>query len=383
MEGLLQQGSYVHSRGKGDWRLPELQALPYFTQTMPTKPHHVRRPSQEEPYRVMRFAFVVVQKYMSSDIRRGWLIKQALASLQTTTMRLRARNPSIPPYSETQAYFWIQIIHAALASVYSANSTSKIPLPVTIDRLSFESFRILFDMQRTIWRSYYSVKTWDSMEARIAFVTPDVKPLPNVINHSVQGDIGEAFNRQLDNTKLGMAAELPSMEDLALRAALVVETARTINEPTLPRHGWKVKLTCCFICTTPWLQNRTPVLTANHRRCQLRVAPLPLCSVSQDLSFQLSRTKLSGPSKSSVSASGLSTSSHTDQPVPVPSFEAFINTNLYLAYENLALCYYSQELLGLLEAQETFVPPDRRKMRGFMAVEETSNQNEVDEWVVG
>lgn len=182
----------------------------------------------------MSFAFVV-QKHMTSDIRRDWLFKQALASLQTTTMRLRAKNPSVPAYSETQAYLWIQVIHAALASVYRANSTTKIPLPVTIDRLSFASLRILFDMQPNIWKSYCSVKTWDSMEARIAFVIPDVKPLPNVIKLSVQGDIGEAVNQQLDSTKLGMAAELPSMEDLALRAALVVETAKTISKPVLPQ----------------------------------------------------------------------------------------------------------------------------------------------------
>lgn len=46
-------------------------------------------------------------------------------------------------------------------------------------------------------------------------------------------------------------------------------------------------------------------------------------------------------------------------------------------FEDLALCHYSQELLGSLDAQDMFVPPDRRKMKGFVA-----DQNEEDEWVL-
>lgn len=359
------------------WRLPDLEALPDFTQITLTKLHHVRRPSQEEPYRVMRFAFVVVQRYMSSNVRRGWLIKQALASLQSTTMRLRAKNPSIPPYSETQAYFWIQMIHAALASVYGTHSATKIPLPVTVDRLSFASFRILFDMDSTMWKNYYAAKTWEGMEARIAFVNPDLKPLPNVLDLAARGNIDEAFNRQLDSTKLEMAAELTSMEDLALRAALVVEAVKSVEKPVSPEIRSHAHL-LLYLYTNLIVEPNT---TSDSSSYASR-ATAAMFSLSGP--FGPTFTQKAFWTQQVLGASGRGQSGHPqpDQPVPVRCFEDFIKANLHLVYEDLALCYYSQELLGSLEAQKGFVLPDRRKLRGFMAVEGNANKDEDDEWVV-
>ena len=358
------------------WRLPDLQALPDFTQITPSKPHHARRPSQEEPYRVMRFAFVVVQRYMSSDVRRGWLIKQALASLQSTTMRLRAKNPSVPPYSETQAYFWIQVIHAALASVYGTQSSTKNPLPVTIDRLSFASFRVLFDMQPSIWRDYYTLKTWEGMEARIAFVNPDLKPLPNVLNLAIRGNINEALNRQLDSSKLGMTAELPSMEDLALRAALILDAISSIEKPVSPQVQTHAHL--LFYLYTNIIAE--PDVKFSPSYASRATAAMFNLAGSQAPTF--THKAFWTQQVLGASGRGQTDSSNNGRPVPVPSFEEFIKANLHLVYEDLAFCYYSPELLGSLEAKEGFVPPDRRKMRGFMAMEGSASKDEDDEWVV-
>jgi hypothetical protein len=358
------------------WRLPDLQALPDFAQITPAKPHHVRRPSQEEPYRVMRFAFVVVQRYMSSDVRRGWLIKQALASLQSTTMRLRVKNPSIPPYSETQAYFWIQVIHAALASVYGTQSSTKTPLPVTIDRLSFASFRVLFDIHPALWRGYYTAKVWEGIEARMAFVIPDLKPLPNVLNLAVRGDINEAFNRQLDNSKLGMIAELPSMEDLALRAALVLDAVSSIDKPVSPEVQTHAHL-LLYLYTNLIAKSDVPSAPSYASRATSAMFNLSGPQVPTFTHKAFWTQQVLG-----ASGRGQVNSPQTDQIVPVLTFEEFIKANLHLVYEDLPLCYYSQELLGSLEAQQGFVPSDRRKMRGFMAMEGSANKDEEDEWVV-
>jgi hypothetical protein len=360
------------------WRLPDLQALPDFTQiSLASRPRHIHLRSQEEPYRVMRFAFSVVQKYMSSNVRRGWLVKQALASLQSTTMRLRANNPAIPPYSETQAYFWIQLIHAALVSEAirpPATASKDEPLLRTaLSQLSFPSFRVLFDIEHTRWKLFYTPKTWDSIKARMEFVNPDLKPLPNILSIPSLDNIGRALDKQLDIARLGLTAELPSMEDLAFRAALVLEDSRTIQ-------------------TSP------PVEISSHAHLLLFLyADLVSPSENDVVRSPASRApnvlmRLSGPYITSftqkvfwiqqiLDASSRDTKSHHSdelQDSPSPTFEEFLKSNMQLVYEDLPLCYYSPEALQSYEAKETFVVPDKRSMKAYFAIE----KKEEDEWIV-
>ncbi|QDS69565.1 hypothetical protein FKW77_008040 [Venturia effusa] len=125
---------------------------------------------------------------------------------------LQALPDFVSSYQQNHIKSGHYIIHAALVSVYGANFNAESPLT---------------------WKRYYSPELWYSIEARIAFMNPDVKPLPNVINFGARGSIEEVFDRQLDSTQLDMAAELPSMEDLAFRATLILEAVKTINEPNL------------------------------------------------------------------------------------------------------------------------------------------------------
>jgi hypothetical protein len=360
------------------WRLPDLQALPDLAQTSTSQPKlHVRRNSQEEPYRVMRFAFTVVQKYMSSNIRRGLLVKQALASLQSTTMRLRVKNPSIPPYSETQTYFWIQIIHAALASevnrVPAISPKEELTLHVPLHHLSFSSFRVLFDMEPTLWKTHYKAKTWESIEARMAFVNPDVKPLPNVINIPSTADIGRAMSKQLDNAKLGMAAELPSMEDLTFRAVVILEDAKGIPDDTTEISGHAHLLLFLYNAIVIKRQRTQPTesMAKTAASVMMRMSGPYITSFTLKSFWTqqvLGATLRDGPAVKNDSAD--------DTP---PTFENFLRKNLHLVYDNLPLCYYSPELLQSFEAKDTFVAPDRRRMRAYS---ESEGNEEDDEWVV-
>jgi hypothetical protein len=360
------------------WRLPDLQALPNFYHISPVNSvHHTRQRSQEEPYRLMRFAFSVVQKYMSSNIRRGCMIKQALASLQSTTMRLRAKNPAIPPYSETQAYFWIQLIHAAMISASLDFSTkaqrNELSLYTSPSQLSFSGFRALFDIEPTSWRLYYRSDTWESIEARMEFVNPDLKPLPNIINISSPDNITRALNQQLDNTELRIAAELPSMEDLAFRAAIVLEDCKAIPLPPaaeITSHAHLLLYLYSNLIARS--ENDAPKSSASRASTVLSQLSGPYISSFTQKSFWIHQVL-------GAFAQDTQPNDKNTQRTPPPEFEDFLKVNLHLVYEDLPLCYYSPELLHSYRAVKTFVTPDKRNMKACFAIEGEDNE---DEWVV-
>jgi hypothetical protein len=332
------------------WRLPDLQALPDIAEKTRTQKRHVRRCSQEEPYRLMRFGFAVVQKYLSSNVRRGWLVKQSLAALQTTTMRLRSENPSLHPYSETKTYFWIQVVHAALASV--TTGTNQMPLAkVPLDRLSFSSFRVLFDMDPSLWRDYYTPKTWDSLGARMEFVPPDLKPLPNVISIPSVRNVVFALDKQIDSARIGMAAEIPSMEELAMRSTILLDEIVKMPEgertsPTIVNHGHLL----CYLFNNIVARRENDEMSAATKATSAMMQMGGVYMDSLTLRAFWTQQVLRANSKSEVRV----------------TFENFMRENLHLACAELPLCYYSPELLQSLEAKDTIVQPDRRKLKGFL-----------------
>jgi hypothetical protein len=360
------------------WRLPDLQALPDICQISPSKSqYHPRQNRQEEPCRLMRFAFFVVQQYMSSKVRRGWVVKQALASLQSTTMRLRVNNPTIPPYSETQAYFWIQLIHAALISESlqppTKASSDEFPLRVPLSQLSFSSFRVLFDIEPTTWRQYYQASTWESIEARITFVNPDLKPLPNIISIPSLNNISRVLNRQMDMSKLGMAAELPSMEELDFRAAIVLEDSKAVPHPP-PSEIVNHAHLLLYLYTTLVVQSDTEVDKSPSSRATTILMQLSgpyITSFTQKSFWTKQVLDASYPDERLHDK-------HTRDTTPL-TFKEFLKANLHLVYEDLLLCYYTPELLHSSEAAKTFVAPNKRKMKAHLAID---NKEEEDEWIV-
>lgn len=159
---------------KDAWCPPTLKPLPAFIpsdEESTTTGHPAT--TQGESWRLLEFGFNVAQEILQSSKRRGVIVKEALDSLQTSTIQLRIQDATVAPYSETQAYFWIQMAHAALQSVNDDHAD--------LSTMEFSQFREEFRFTETDWRRYYSTELWESIPARMGFVNPDLKPLPNVI----------------------------------------------------------------------------------------------------------------------------------------------------------------------------------------------------------
>ena len=346
------------------WRLPDLQALPDFAERTGSQKRRTRRLSQEEPFRLIRFAFAVVQKYMSSDVRRGWLVKQSLAALQTTTMRLRSQNPDMRPYSETQAYFWIQIVHAALHGIGETSLNNSVPESF-INRLSFSSFRVLFAIDPTSWRTYYTPATWESLEARMTFVAPDLKPLPNVMPQPHIHDLVIAVERQTAEKGIGMTAEIPSMEELALRSNILLHESAAMDET-------KCQSTC--------IGSHAHMLRFLYYRLR--------SSGSSDESPVAVKATAALMDMQGMLAESLTLKAFWTQQVLLAfsssgvalSFDDMIRANMHLVYPDLPLCYFSPEVLQSLDAKRGIVAPDRRKFKAFLPVSES--RLEEEDWVI-
>ncbi|KAK4034461.1 hypothetical protein C8A01DRAFT_39076 [Parachaetomium inaequale] len=183
---------------------------------------------QEDPERLVRFAFSVVQRYLrpGETRRRACFINLAFGALQQQTTRLRSFHPWLSAHSETRCYFYIQLVHAALSQLIT---TGKIEL---VQVMSYPLFRETFGILPSAWTTYYSPQLWDSLKARANFVPPDLKPLPDCIhppNYRLEPflpDPNEPFR------KLGFIPELPSLEVLHFHQAVLLEDAKPLP-PTL------------------------------------------------------------------------------------------------------------------------------------------------------
>ncbi|RSL95192.1 hypothetical protein CEP52_012208 [Fusarium oligoseptatum] len=214
-----------------NWHLPDLQPLPTPAQV---KVEEERQRSGNDVDRLPRFAFSVVQKTLTSRLRRGGVVKQALEALQSSTIRLRAADPSVPPYSETQAYFWIQIVHAYLRSleIEPSKVSGVARFEGSVTTLTFEAFKALFDITGDEWRQYYSSSVWQGIPARMGFVIPDKKALPNVFGMPSKAKIDLARSQMVNaiSRRFTKPSGLPPREDLDFWAAVLIDEARLMPE---------------------------------------------------------------------------------------------------------------------------------------------------------
>ncbi|KAH6635975.1 hypothetical protein F5144DRAFT_600750 [Chaetomium tenue] len=181
----------------------------------------------EDPERRLRFAFAVVQRYLrpGETRRRSWFINLAFSSLQQQTIQLRSTQPQVSAYSETQSYFYLQLVHAALAGLISVGG------PELVQELSYPQFKATFNLSPSAWTDYYTPALWDSVPARAAFVPPDRKPLPDTM-HAPKFWIGPTHHRAKANFHtLGLIPELPSPEILYFHRAILLEDAKPIPTP--------------------------------------------------------------------------------------------------------------------------------------------------------
>ncbi|KAL6362354.1 hypothetical protein LRP88_03632 [Fusarium phalaenopsidis] len=330
-----------------NWHLPDLQPLPTPTQAkVEEEQPHTRRPGNDVD-RLPRFAFSVVQKTLTSKLRRGGVVKQALEALQSSTIRLRASDPSVSPYSETQAYFWVQIVHAYLRSLETETSKASkgTRFEGSATTLTFEAFKALFDITGDEWRQYYSSSVWQGIPARMSFVNPDKKALPNVFGMPSKAKIDLARSQMVNavSRRFTKPSGLPPREDLDFWAAVLIDEAKLIPEEE--------------------------VIVANHASL-LRFLYQRLSKRSEEKSSTVAaRTALE-----LSSSMGSTQSMFWVQQVQLclaagksaSTFEEFVAVNAHLAYEDLPLVYYSPQLWQSAEVKEIYVPPDRHSLSSIV-----------------
>lgn len=355
---------------KSSWRLPDLKPLPDHI----SFPHpgtlggagggNYPPPEKEN---LQRFAFATLQRVRFTGERRGKVIKEALEALQRHTMSVRAKGVDMEPYSETKAYFWVQILHAAVASLGSGVGTSGID----ITKLSFESFILLFpdlmrqrDKGKEFWRSHYTEKSWESMEARMGVVLPSLKPLPNIIVPPTEPEKDAAVTREMEIRSLvqnGTERNISETEMMLHEFWVISEIQEVAGS-----HGkvlWKIflklwrakaeNLMSVSVASNELvgenLESRGGILGVTEKVFWVRVV------LKQFLSCEITL-----PATGGVKGHG---KNHHD--VSFSDFRRFLGQNRELSLEDFWKYYYSEETWHSGDAKERFVPPDLKAMVNF------------------
>lgn len=336
---------------KENWRLPDLKPLVSVAGIKKEASTYLTTDSYNLDL-VLRMALTVVQKTVESRARRGAIVKRALGDFQSLVTRLRAQDSSIQPYSETQAYFWIQITHAAIASMQhgkvQGSESEKVAWNGSVSDLTLGTFKTLFGITGQEWAEYYSSARWESVPARMEFVNPDFKNLPNVISIPSQSNVSHAKNHILE-TSVAVDDKEPqpssAAELTAMVSVMIEEVASLPDSPSSP-------------------------LVSTHAEVLSRLYKIVICSdeerglQSKQASAAIeAAAELRGPLLDGVTQRVFWIQQFLSAKETVPSvipFAEFLKANPTLANERLPYAYYSPELWGSTEAKETLMLPDRR-----------------------
>jgi hypothetical protein len=232
------------------WRLPDIRRIsaPATARYCIPQVFHFR---DDDNDRVLRFAFATVKSYMGiAGPSRRWIVEQALAVLQTAIIRTRSTDSTITPFSETQAYFWIEYMHTILNRLpyFVPKMDSRIPRLPSVQDLEFDDLLGVGLAHPSLWRGYYSFKTWYSMEARVNRVQPDLKAL---VFHFDLPSLFLLDSHVTDHVR----PELPSEEELTLFKVIAEKQIQNPNL-TLLVHSHLLYMMFCELVYAPNLENR-------------------------------------------------------------------------------------------------------------------------------
>lgn len=323
------------SRPRDVWSIPNLRPLP-------TQTDYLRDPAtvprvDKRPDKLIRYAFAVMQYVRNTGTARVQVLIQALVALQQATMRARTTDPTVETYSETQAYFWIYIVNAALRSLDDEKRL------VDTSIMSFEAFQETFHLNPTRWKEYYSNKMWNSVAARSQFVMPDLNPLPNVIAALPRKESKE--NRKISEA----IPELPSAEELTFRARMNCGELT----PTLQNVG-------------PPVLNHAHLLFYLHKRFTQdadETSQEKFKSRARELFSEIAGPMVAGATHRNfwIQQVGVAVS-NSDIVRGQSTFREFLTSNLHLVFEELHSIYYGPEVWDSVDAVEKIIGPDRRRI---------------------
>ncbi|KAK6346077.1 ubiquitinyl hydrolase 1 [Orbilia blumenaviensis] len=190
---------------------PDIQQLPSVDTSekgaRETAYNSQRLGEDQNSRRLKRWAYATLQTVKATNARRGLIVKKALSELQRDTIRKRAKEQTVEPYSETQAYFWIQIVHAGMEGILKKSPT------FDFARVSYDSIEILYpDVfgSDDLWKEYYLESDWKGLTARVNFIPPKKgKVIPNFT---------PTFALEQDWKLAVSEVQIPTMEELMQRA---------------------------------------------------------------------------------------------------------------------------------------------------------------------
>lgn len=355
---------------KSAWVLPDLKPLPTYISSAISdselKKNISATPSHlTETERLQRFAFTVLKHVKATNQRRGKVIKDSLSALQKHIMQQRSNSISLEPYSETKAYFWIQILHASIDSLGGAKV-------IDITTLSFPSFVLLFpellrryDKGKELWRSYYTEKSWESVEARMGLVLPTLRPLPNVIVPPTAKEREAAVRKELDVRIVGRRNGLSDVE-MMLYEFWVVSEVREADDVGRPPHTHGGLLWRIFSALWYAKQEKRGMGDALN---EILVADVRGKEPERRLGFTekafWARVVLKRFLEFELVKPG-DVGGRDPRGAVLMNFQSFLAKNKELVLEDMWQGYYSAETWHSEDAVVRFVPPDLKETENFM-----------------
>lgn len=144
------------------YRLPDLQDLPDSSAPLAQPRQNGLGHSTKLP----RWAHSVVRTHRRQPtLPAAAMTRIALSTLQQTIARLRKDHPSVQPYSETQACFWLTHMGIDAPGPFAAEAWSPDHFGVRVAQGAVDVWA---------WEAHYSRKLWDAIEARTAPLAPDL-----------------------------------------------------------------------------------------------------------------------------------------------------------------------------------------------------------------
>ncbi|KAL3442272.1 hypothetical protein BJX65DRAFT_226453 [Aspergillus insuetus] len=338
------------------------------------------------PDRLLRYAFGVM-RYLrkmgtGTGTHRGLGIEDALVALQQAVMRSRTFDESLPAFSETQAYFWILVVDAALRAIDGLEETeTEKEKPVSSDAMSFSTFHVIFQITPALWKEYYSKKVWEGIAARSRFVMPDRKPLPDVFPFDAERA------REILSTDRSTDQEPPlppSIEERLFRFRLLRREIANldsdlISNPAITTHGHLL-----MYLYTAFTQKLNPEEEGAKKNTLAERAKMLFSSITGPM--------IAGATARNfwIQQVGVAMSHSVrsrDQGQGHSTFAEFITRNAHLVLDDsLPAVYYGPGTWGSAEARMRIVAPDRRRMEmvvdfGLEVEDEDEDREESEEWV--
>ncbi|KAL4882091.1 hypothetical protein BJY04DRAFT_217783 [Aspergillus karnatakaensis] len=160
------------------YRLPNLPNLPDSDSPLDVARHQSHPGGGPHATKLPRWAYNVARTYLRQPLLPlTTLTDIALSRLQATTTRLREAHPSVRPYSETQARFWLEYMVEHISAQYSsARSRSRSATPSRYvwdeNRFGIRAAQGHYDVYE--WEGTYSVSLWETSWEQSGVAEADV-----------------------------------------------------------------------------------------------------------------------------------------------------------------------------------------------------------------